>query len=195
MDVSQRAIAFLNRSDDDPECDDVGQLFKTDILALHFPPDRIRRLFPTGNFHLDTVARQGFSQLADHPVDQIAAFGMQIVEPADNGFPGIRVQLPKRHVFQFFLPVPDADTFGQWHIDFQRFTRNPPPFVFPFDKMQGLHVVQPVGQLDQQHPDVLRHRQHQLAEIFSLLGARRLQLQHGKFCDAINQRADFRPKG
>ncbi len=48
------------------------------------------------------------------------------------------------------------------------------------------HVVQPVGELDQDHPDVLGHRQQQLAEILGLGSLGRGQLQLRQLGDAID---------
>ena len=59
------------------------------------------------------------------------------------------------------------------------------------DEMQGAHVVQPVGELDQQDADVAAHRQHELAEVLRLLGAVGLQFQPGQLGDAIDQAGDF----
>ena len=41
---------------------------------------------------------------------------------------------------------------------------------------QGPHVVEPVGELDQDHPDVRRHRQHELADVLG--PAQRPVLEH-----------------
>ena len=57
--------------------------------------------------------------------------------------------------------------------------------------MEGPHVVQAVGQLDQKDPDVLRHGQDQLAEVLGLLGVVRLQLDAGQLGHAIDQPRDL----
>ena len=46
---------------------------------------------------------------------------------------------------------------------------------------------QPVRELDEQHPDVLRHREHQLAQVLGLPGVRGLGLDLGKLGDAVHQ--------
>ena len=56
---------------------------------------------------------------------------------------------------------------------------------------QGCAFVQPVGQLDQQHPDIAGDRQHQLAEILRLLGAFGKNFQLGELGDAVDQVGDF----
>ena len=57
--------------------------------------------------------------------------------------------------------------------------------------MQRAHVVQAVSELDQQHADVVRHRQHELAEIFRLLGAFGEQFELGELGDAVDKAGDF----
>ena len=43
--------------------------------------------------------------------------------------------------------------------------------------VQGFHVVQPVGQLDQQHADIARHREDEFLEVLRLRGFFRRELQ------------------
>ena len=59
------------------------------------------------------------------------------------------------------------------------------------DEAQRLHVVQPVGELDQQHADVLGHREHELAEILRLLGLVRLQFDARQLGHAVDQPRDL----
>ena len=54
-------------------------------------------------------------------------------------------------------------------------------------RLDGAHVVQAVGELDQNHPQVLGHRHEQLAEILRLLGLAAGKLQVGQLGDAIDQ--------
>ena len=58
-------------------------------------------------------------------------------------------------------------------------------------RLDGAHVVQAVGQLDEDHPKILRHGHEQLAEVFGLLRLGRGQLQVGQLGDAIDQFGDL----
>jgi len=60
------------------------------------------------------------------------------------------------------------------------------------DEPQGLHVVQAIGQFDEQHPDVFGHREDELTEIFGLLRLIRLQLDPRQLGHAVDKPADFR---
>ena len=53
------------------------------------------------------------------------------------------------------------------------------------------HIVQPVGELDQQHPHIIGHRQEKLAEIFRLLGLFGDEFEPLQFGQAFDQQSDF----
>ncbi len=59
---------------------------------------------------------------------------------------------------------------------------------------QGAHVVQAIGELDQQHADVVGDCEQQLAQVLGLLGLARHQLQPFQLGKAFDQRADLRPE-
>ena len=53
------------------------------------------------------------------------------------------------------------------------------------------HIVQAVGELHQKHADVVRHRQHQFAEILRLLGALGKEFELGELGDAVDEARDL----
>ena len=59
------------------------------------------------------------------------------------------------------------------------------------DRM-GAHIVQAVGQFDQNHPQIARHGDQQFAEVLGLLGLGGGQLKVGQLGDTIHQFHDFR---
>jgi hypothetical protein len=58
-------------------------------------------------------------------------------------------------------------------------------------RLDGAHVVQPVGQLDQDHPQILGHGDQQLTEVLGLLGLGGRKLQVGQLGDAVDQFGDL----
>jgi hypothetical protein len=56
---------------------------------------------------------------------------------------------------------------------------------------QRAHVVQPVRQLDQQHPHVVGNRQQELAQVLRLLGLLGDEIKLVEFGEALDQRADI----
>ena len=59
---------------------------------------------------------------------------------------------------------------------------------------QRAHIVQPVCELDQQHPYVVRDRQQQLAQVFRLLGLFGDEFEFLELGKTFDQRADVLPE-
>ena len=57
-------------------------------------------------------------------------------------------------------------------------------------RVERAHVVQPVGELDQQHADVVGHRQQELAQILGGALVLGLRLDLGELGDAVDQPRD-----
>ena len=55
---------------------------------------------------------------------------------------------------------------------------------------QGAHVVQAVGELDQQHPDVIGNGQQELAQVLGLLGLLGDEVEPFELGEAFDQRTD-----
>ena len=105
---------------------------------------------------------------------------------------GLGVELGEGARLQLGFHRFHADALGQRRVDLHRLAGDALAAMRLRDGADGAHIMQPVGQLDDQDADILAHRQHQLAEILRLLGAVRLQFQPGQLGDAIDQPGDFR---
>src|SRR3546814_18412744 len=70
---------------------------------------------------------------------------------------------------------------------FHRLARDATALFLAGYAMQRTHVVQAVRELDQQHADVLRHGEHQLAEVLRLLALVGLQLELAELGYAVAQ--------
>ena len=161
-------------------------------MALgHLLPDGIGVLLAAPHLHLQPSLgkrlRQGESNLLHLPAASLA----DLRQPPGDGGIGLRLQLlesQQMHLAHIFI---HAHPLGQGGIDFHGFTGDAAAFFRAFDVMQRAHVVQPVGQLDQQHPQILAHRQQEFAQIFggALLLAHRLDL--GQLGHAIDQPGDI----
>jgi hypothetical protein len=84
----------------------------------------------------------------------------------------VRLEMAERQVFELPLDLPDAETGRQRRIDVHCLLGHPFALLRRAG-VQGPHVVQPVGQLDQHHADVVSHRQEHLAHA---LGPHRLAI-------------------
>ena len=187
MHDAQPAVAVLLRRHDRAEGHDVAQLLEVEVVALHLLPDRVRRLFAADDLGFQVVATQRLAELLDDAGNQHAAVLAQELQARDDQLPRVRVELGERQVLQLVLHLLHTHALRQRRIDVHRFRGDAPAFVMVVQEFQRAHVVQPVGQLDQQHADVLGHRQDQLAEVFRLLRMLRLQLDAIELGDAVDQ--------
>src|SRR5690606_19767905 len=79
----------------------------------------------------------------------------------------LRMFIPETELFQFGFNGKKTQSVCQRSIDVKCLTGN-------FELLRGTHrresthVMQPVSNLDQNHTDVVRHSEQQLAEVFSL---------------------------
>ena len=129
----------------------------------HLPPDRVRRLFAPRYRRRQTGRAQGRLELFEDALHQVAAFTTQEVEARQYGLTPVAVQFGEGHVLELGLHVLHTDALRQGSVDVHGLQGDPPPLLGVVDEMQCAHVVQAIGQLDQQDPDVLGHGQHELA--------------------------------
>ena len=195
MDGTECLIALLDRINDNPERHDVGELLERDVLALHLDPDRIGGLLTAvdrGVGKVGGLQRRG--QFFRHPLDHAAALRAQEREPRQNTVARFAVEFGKREVFEFVLHAMHADALGERRVDLHRLARDLAAFVGALDEFERPHIVQAIGQLDQEDPNILRHRQHELAKILGLLGPVGLQFQPRQLGDAIDKESDLLAK-
>ena len=88
-------------------------------------------------------------------------------------FVRLRLQIPERQLFELVLHLAHPEPVGDRRVDVARFLGDlDPPFLRQMAERP--HVVQSVRQLDQNHADIVDHREQHLAEVLRLpLFARR----------------------
>ena len=191
---AERLVAFGHRFDDHAEGDDVGELFERNVLALHLAPDRIGLLFAPGNRRHDIGLRQRALELGGDARHLVSALVAQELEPGDDRIARVRVDLGEGEALELVLHPLHADALGERREDFHGLARDALAFLGVVDELQRAHVVQAIGELDEEHANVLGHRQQQLAEVLGLLGPVRLELEAGQFGDAVDELRDLAPE-
>ncbi|MNT04666.1 hypothetical protein D3C72_1392550 [compost metagenome] len=190
MDDAQGAVTVVLGVDDDPEAIDVRQGGKSDRLPLQLAPDRIGRLLAP----LHPRRNAGFAQhrldFARHALDGAAVLQLQRLQTALDGDAGRGVQMLERQLLQLGGDGVDADGAAQRGIDFQRLAADALALL-RLDVLQGPHVVQTVGQLDQQDPHVLGNGQDEFAQVLGLTRVLGLQLQSRQLGHALDQNGDL----
>ncbi len=188
----QCMITLRHTGHEDAEGHDIRQLFERDVLALHFFPDGIFGLLAPVNAGFEAAFAQFFHQLVDDTGnDHVAPFVAQIVQTGGNTLARFGVQRLEGNILKLFLDFMHADTLGERRVNLQRFKTDAAALFRLGNMMQRAHVMQAVGQLDQQHADVFGHRKDEFAEIFRLLFLRALEFDFRKLGHAIDKTRDF----
>ncbi len=159
VDQPERAITIRVIIDDDPECHDVRELLKADVPLGHFLPDRKGMLLASGDPGIEAIVGKIELQSKTDPVDQIAALFGQLVQAARNRGIGIGLQLPERERLHLGHHLVHSDPLGERGIDIHRLACDSAPLLLGRDVMENPHVVEPVGELHEQHPDVVTKRE------------------------------------
>ena len=95
----------------------------------------------------------------------------------------------EREILQLEVERVEAEAVGDRRVDVERLVRDPPP-VRRRHRIERAHVVQPVGELDQDDADVLRHREQHLAEALGLRVLARVELDLVELGDAVDHVGD-----
>ena len=122
--------------------------------------------------------------------DQRAVLALQPFEPPHDGLVVLGLQLVEGEVLQLLAHVLHAHAAGERRVDVERLLRDARALL-GLHEMQRAHVVQAVGELDEEHAHVLDDGEQELAEV---LGLRRLLRDEVELLDlgqAVDQRGDL----
>ncbi len=103
---------------------------------------------------------------------------------------GDGIDVLEREVFELAANLAHAQAMRDGRVDVQRLARD---LLLPLgrEKLQGAHVVQTVGQLDEHDADVVHHGQHHLAHVFGLRLFRRGEIDLADLGDALDDVGDL----
>src|SRR5690606_22918687 len=186
---AEYGVAAVDAVDDDAEGVHIHDFMEGAPLDLHLLIDAVEVLLAPDDASAD-------SHLVEALADALLDFldDAEVVAPQlAHGFLDVAgphgVQGGKAEIFQFDSNRVDAEAVGDGGVDVEGFGGDAAAF-FSVQRTQGAHVVQAVGQLDQDHPDVARHRQGHFLEIFRLGFGFGAKFDLGQFADAVHQFRD-----
>ena len=186
VDVAQHVVAVGNGVHDDPEGVDVVKLVDGLSLSLHFPVDGVYMLDPAVGLVVDA---HGGKPLGDFVLDGahehliLLLVGVEVIHDL---IVGIGHQVLEGDILQLPLDLLHTQAVRQRRVNIHGL----PAFfqlLFRGLVLHGAHIVKPVGDLDEHHPDVLGHGHEHLAQVFhlSLLGGG--EVGTGQLGDALHQ--------
>ena len=132
-------------------------------------------------------------KLRDHLIDVGLPLRRQPLDPITQHGVLVGIELLKGALLQLGLHPMDAQAVGQGGVDVHGLLGDASTLGL-LEMMQGAHIVQAVGELDQHHPDVLGHGDEHLAKIFSLLVLVGVKLNLRELGDAVHHEGDLMAK-
>ena len=188
MDRAEHGVAVADAPDEDPDADEVVDVVELAAAHHHLLVHGVQLLRPPHHAPADAqVAQIGVDRLDDALHVLLALRGALAHQTLDLGVE-LGMQHRERQVLELGLDRLDAEAMRQRRVDLEGLGRL-------LLRLLGRHeaprarVVQPVGELDEQHTDVARHRDDHLANGLSLRALAVLDLVELR--DAVDEHRDF----
>ena len=105
----------------------------------------------------------------------------------------VRHQAAEGEVFEFIAHALHAHAAGERGIDVERILGDAEALVLRHE-LKGAHIVQAIGELDQEHARVVSDGEQELPEILRLLGVFRDEVEPAELGQAIDQPPNFVPE-
>ena len=124
--------------------------------------------------------------VASDPVDDIPGFLLERDEAANDAGAAFGIQHAEGQILKLFAHPLHPHAARKRRIDVHGFARFL-DLLFRLHRLDRPHVVQTVGQLDEDHTQIFGHGHEQLAEILGLFGFGAGKLEIGQLGHPINQ--------
>ena len=167
MNNPQRGIAVTQVGDDDAQRPHIVDFLEVQILGAHLVPDAVDMLRPAINLRRNTGLAHFVLQARGRRFDEVLALGALLVQLLCDSLVGRRLDEAEREILDLPLHLPDAETVGEWCVNFQAFSRQ-------IAARERIVVGEPAQRLrarcQPQHDDtdIVGHRQQHLAQNFRL---------------------------
>ena len=164
---AERCIGVLERPGDDAEGQVVEQLRDVDALAAQLLVDRVVTLDAEADLGVDLRLLEGLRQALADALDgglgELQLLGDLRVQLGEL----VGIEIEEGEVLEIALDPRHPQPVGDRRVDLERLARDAAAGLGR-QVLERLHVVQAVGELDQDDPDVLGRGQDHLAERLGL---------------------------
>ena len=190
VDAAERGVAVLDRVDDHAHRDEVEDVVELAALDDHLLVDAPQVLAAPGDLGLDAELGEPGSDLGDRLGEEHLALGRAGGDEVVELGVALRVQRGEREVLELLLDLLHPEPVRQRGVDVERLLGDA---LLLLERHRGdrAHVVQPVGELDDEHPQVLGHRHQHLAHRRRLLRLARVELDALELGDAVDEPGDL----
>ena len=177
----QRYIAGRQVMHHDAKAVYVEDFGEGEVFFLHLAVDAEQVFFATGDGGIDFRLFEFFLHHQLDLIDQFTAVASCGLHRFGQHLIAIGVAVAEAQIFQFLVDRMQPQAVGNGRVYFEGFGSNAAA-LFGRHGIQGVHIVCAVGQLDQDDPHILRHRQQHFAEVLCLrmlLGRKRQLVELG----------------
>ena len=165
------ALRFLGNQrrglEHDTDREYIVDLLERNVLALHLRPDRVDRLDAARYLEIDVVRPKLLDDRGVELLDETRPLGFRFPYLVLDLTVIFRKAVLQRQILQLALDREQTETIGQRCEQIDRLAGDLHLFVRRH-RAERSHVVQPVGDLDQNHAYVVGERKQHLAEILGL---------------------------
>ena len=195
MDETEGAVAvaralLAGALDDDPHGREVVDLVELAALAHHLVVDRIEVLRAAGDVGRDVRLLELALEDARRRLHVLLAVASALGHHRLDLRVLPRVEPLEREVLELPLDGVDAEPVRDRRIDLERLLRLL-ELLLPAEVLDRPHVVQAVGELDEDDARVLRHRDDHLAVVLDLRVLAARELDAGELRDALDKPCDL----
>jgi hypothetical protein len=175
---------------DDAHGEQVIDLIDASFLANRFAMHGIQAFDARFEFRRDT----GFDEFrADGGLDFLEEFfvkGSFIADFFLQSEEGFGFEIAESEIFEFAADNAHSEAMGDRRVDVQSFARDA-LLLFRVEIFERAHVVEAIGQLDENDTDIVHHGQQHLADVFGLTRFGRHHVQAADFRHAFDKASDF----
>ena len=194
MNNAQRRVAVAHRGRNHSEGNQVVDLLQRHSLSPNLFVNRVESLDPrldplkgSPSFRKRLVKRS--REIVNRALRRLPAS----FHPCPHHFVRFGFEMLESEIFEFILDLLHPEPMGNRGVDVQGLLRNLRPTRFG-QVVQRAHVVNAIGKLDQDHPNVVDHRQQHLAEILGLAFLGRGKRNHADLCNPLDHMCHFWPE-
>ena len=195
VDQAERPVAVARALvagalDDHAHGREVVDLVELAALLGHLVVDRVEVLRAARDLGRDVDLLELGLEHHRRLADVLLAVGAALADHRLDLLVLARVERREREILELPLELVDAETVCQRRVDLERLLGLLDLLLLP-EVLDRAHVVEAVGELDQDHAHVLRHRHDHLAVVLGLRLLAALELDPRQLGDALDELPDL----
>ena len=182
----ERDIAGRLVGDQHTKAVDVEHLRKRESFLEHLAVDRVQALLAAEGARVDTRVVQPAVDAVENARQDFAPVAACRLQCTRKNPGAHREDELEREILQLVVKLVEPQPVGDRRVDLERLAGDAAPFLRPHGS-HGLQIVVAIGEFDQDHAQVARHRHQHLAEVLCLRFLGRLELELVELRQAVDE--------